>query len=130
MSTINKGSADEKIGMVFGVYDLDKTGKIKRDEMLKVFQAISTGAPPDPNNPIMTPEEKLKVVFAEMDENEDGVISMNEFVKAVKNRPNIIDPLPFFIEGRQQEANKKCEQYIQQSQLGVNKVGSRESQIA
>ena len=98
ISTIQKGTADEKIRMIFGVYDLDKNQTINREEMLKVFQAIATGAPPDPNHPIMSPEEKLKVVFAEMDENNDGVVSMDEFMKAVKNHPSIIDPLPFFID--------------------------------
>ena len=98
ISTIQKGTADEKIRMIFGVYDLDKNQTINREEMLKVFQAIATGAPPDPNHPIMSPEEKLKVVFAEMDENNDGVVSMDEFMKAVKNHPSIIDPLPFLID--------------------------------
>jgi len=98
MSTIYKGSVDEKIQMVFGVYDLDKSGNITRDEMLKVFQALVDGAPPGAKKPVLSPEEKVKYVFREMDTNQDQVISMEEFVRAVKKDPSIIEPLPFIVD--------------------------------
>ena len=97
MSTIYKGSVDEKVALAFGVYDLhsSRSGEeITRDEMLKVFQAAisSSSAPSVPTSTpnkaaagVFSPEERVKTVFREMDRKheEDAIwdpeIGMSEF---------------------------------------------------
>ena len=63
--------------------------------MLSIFEAIHSVAPVDPDNPLPDPVAKRDKVFKIMDTNEDGVVSVEEFVTAVKKYPEIIKPLPF-----------------------------------
>ena len=82
MNVINAGTAEEKLKWAFKMYDVGGNGKIYQDEMNKIVQAMSdmhgVGAKkPDD----VSAEEHVNDIFAKMDKNCDGHISIDEFLK-------------------------------------------------
>lgn len=76
------GTPHEKLQWAFRMYDVDGNGSIDLQEMTKIVQAIydmlgnnSSSRPPD------TAEERAKSIFARMDENGDGKLTEEEFLK-------------------------------------------------
>merc|ERR1711941_5640 len=103
MKTLNvakHGSEDDRMRFVFGVFDLDKDGYIRKDEMQKFLLAMmmATGQTEDKKakgskakNSKAPPEEEEKaakvateLIFAEMDDNDDAKISFEEFKEMSK----------------------------------------------
>lgn len=78
LSSLSKGSEEEKILWSFRFYDINKDGIISRDEMIKVTDSIYdlVGAEIHPK----VKSHNVEKVFASMDINKDGVISLDEFV--------------------------------------------------
>ncbi|CAF0956195.1 unnamed protein product [Adineta steineri] len=87
-----KGNPEKKLKWAFKMYDIDSNGSVDRQEMLRIIESIydllgagvvknaSNGAVAgrDPND---TPESRTAQIFAIMDEDNNGVITEEEFIR-------------------------------------------------
>lgn len=91
LSTLSKGSAQEKIYWSFKFYDVNKDGIISRDEMIKVTDSIYdlVGA----EIPAKVKNQNIERVFANMDTDKDGVISLEEFSIYCNNNHRVLNSL-------------------------------------
>ena len=76
------GSPEEVLKKLFRVFDLNSDGNISLNEIKKVvkdlYGLLKHGNPTEASQEFIA-----KSAFAEMDENKDGVVNKEEFVKAV-----------------------------------------------
>eukprot|EP00091_Calanus_sinicus_P008298 TRINITY_DN2030_c0_g1_i5.p1 TRINITY_DN2030_c0_g1~~TRINITY_DN2030_c0_g1_i5.p1 ORF type:complete len:138 (-),score=20.02 TRINITY_DN2030_c0_g1_i5:503-916(-) len=63
------------------MYDVDGNGVIDQDEMTKIVQAIYDMLGAGAVKPTDTAEERAKNIFNRMDENNDGSLTEEEFLK-------------------------------------------------
>ncbi|KPP70346.1 hypothetical protein Z043_110830 [Scleropages formosus] len=80
------------------LYDLDNDGYITRDEMLNIVDAIyqmvgNTVELPEEEN---TPEKRVDRIFAMMDKNADGKLTLQEFQEGSKADPSIVQALSLY----------------------------------
>merc|ERR1712123_469376 len=75
------GTPEEKLKWAFRMYDVDGNGVIDQDEMTKIVQAIYDMLGAGAVKPTDTAEERAKNIFNRMDENNDGSLTEEEFLK-------------------------------------------------
>jgi len=77
------GKPEQKLEWAFAMYDINGDGTIEQNEMKEIIGAIyhMVGMNPGDGNNDDTPESRTKEIFAKMDENSDGVLSKEEFIK-------------------------------------------------
>lgn len=85
----SRGTLETKAKLAFRIYDLDKDGYITEHEMTEILKAMykmtresHTGG--------LSAEEKTKEIFMKMDKNQDGNLSMQEFIKGVQTDVSIL----------------------------------------
>ncbi|XP_042300449.1 neuronal calcium sensor 1-like, partial [Sceloporus undulatus] len=86
------------ISGAFKLYDLDNDGYITRNEMLDIVDAIyqmvgNTVELPEEEN---TPEKRVDRIFAMMDKNADGKLTLQEFQEGSKADPSIVQALSLY----------------------------------
>ncbi|CAB0039701.1 unnamed protein product [Trichogramma brassicae] len=69
------GNAEEFCDHVFRTFDMDKNGYIDFKAIYDMLGACSSNRPAD------SAEERAKNIFAKMDENNDGQLTQDEFLK-------------------------------------------------
>lgn len=77
------GKPEQKLDWAFHMYDVNGDGTIEPKEMTEIITAIYSmvGAGMTSSNTDDTPESRTKEIFVKMDENKDGVLTKDEFVK-------------------------------------------------
>lgn len=84
LSVIARGSLDDKLRWTFDLYDTDGDGVISRSEMTTVVASIYAlmGRHTTPAISNSTVHQHVDRIFQIMDKNQDGVISVDEFMEA------------------------------------------------
>ena len=81
MHITSAGSAEEKFTWAFRMYDVDGNGVIDPDEMWKVVEAIYGMLCDDASKPTRSAKERAMTIFYRMDENKDGHLTEEEFLR-------------------------------------------------
>ena len=91
LSVTTRGSMEEKLRWAFEVYDVDRNGVISREEVLSIVKSINmmTGNMTNKN----TNEDRILAIFAKFDENEDQMLSLEEFIEGARKDPIFVNML-------------------------------------
>lgn len=87
LSILTKGSILDKLQWSFQFYDVNRDGKIDREEMKKVSESIFDLM--GPGGMSVRHLELIDRLFDKMDTNRDGVVTLEEFVQYCNSRDNI-----------------------------------------
>lgn len=73
-------SSEERLKWAFRMYDINGDGKIDRNEMVKIVQALYEMLGPGAASDDDTPEQRTQAVFSKMDTDGDGKLTLKEFL--------------------------------------------------
>ncbi|XP_023685549.1 Kv channel-interacting protein 4-like isoform X2 [Paramormyrops kingsleyae] len=98
LSTLLRGSVQEKLNWAFNLYDINKDGYITKDEMLDIMRAIYSmmGRCTYPVLKDDAPRQHVEIFFQKMDKNKDGVVTIDEFIDCCQNDENIMRSMQLF----------------------------------
>eukprot|EP01096_Ripella_sp_DP13-Kostka_P003503 TRINITY_DN15223_c0_g1_i1.p1 TRINITY_DN15223_c0_g1~~TRINITY_DN15223_c0_g1_i1.p1 ORF type:complete len:212 (-),score=102.68 TRINITY_DN15223_c0_g1_i1:54-644(-) len=103
-STLNRGSADERLELAFKMYDVDNTGFITKEGLTKIVESLFRLVAPLEEGPLMTfsgkryqnPQELVEDFFEQMDADGDGKISFQDYKDGSVRNQEIITGLKLF----------------------------------
>ncbi|CAI5772889.1 cyclase-activating 3 [Podarcis lilfordi] len=87
INLVIRGKIDQKLKWYFKLYDADGNGTIDKRELLSIFTAIQAIN----GNQELTPEEFTNMVFQKIDVNNDGELSLEEFISGVESDENLLE---------------------------------------
>ncbi|XP_028258222.1 Kv channel-interacting protein 2-like [Parambassis ranga] len=98
LSIILRGSITDKLNWAFNLYDLNKDGCITREEMTDIMHSIyeMMGKYTYPSVKDNAPKEHVDSFFQKMDKNNDGVVTIEEFLETCQKDENIIQSMHMF----------------------------------
>ncbi|KAF2076109.1 hypothetical protein CYY_002571 [Polysphondylium violaceum] len=95
LSAITRGTPEEKIEFAFSLYDIDGNGYISKLEMESILESMYriVGTLVTCSGKRFDPQELIDEFFDKMDENGDGLISLEEYKRGTLKNPDIIQGL-------------------------------------
>ncbi|XP_077461258.1 A-type potassium channel modulatory protein KCNIP2-like [Stigmatopora argus] len=98
LSIILRGSITDKLNWAFNLYDLNKDGCITREEMTDIMHSIydMMGKYTYPCMRDSDPKDHVEIFFQKMDKNNDGVVTVEEFLETCQKDENIMRSLQMF----------------------------------
>ncbi|KAF9178842.1 hypothetical protein BGZ51_007433, partial [Haplosporangium sp. Z 767] len=109
LSVFMKGTPDEKLELSFKLYDIDHAGYITRpglERAMTQLHSVVAGSSQDETHQI---QELVKRIFDDLDVNNDGKLSLEEYKLNSMKEPLIIDFLSQFLaEQTDSGANSMC----------------------
>lgn len=95
LGVLMKGTLDEKLDFSFNMTDIDGSGEISFEEllltvdsMMRIYAGIMGGG-----HGTTIDKEKIRRVFAHLDRNHDGKISLEEYKNGMKRHPEFLNTL-------------------------------------
>ncbi len=87
LSILSRGTMDEKLRWIFNLYDLNRDGKVTKEELLLVITSIYElmGKCTTPQIDDNSPKQHVEVVFKKLNSKHDGVITMEDFLQTCYN---------------------------------------------
>ncbi|XP_068995814.1 A-type potassium channel modulatory protein KCNIP2-like [Embiotoca jacksoni] len=98
LSIILRGSITDKLNWAFNLYDLNKDGCITREEMTDIMNSIydMMGKYTFPCMKDSVAKEHVDSFFQKMDKNNDGVVTIEEFLETCQKDENIMQSMHMF----------------------------------
>ncbi|XP_031720671.1 Kv channel-interacting protein 2-like isoform X2 [Anarrhichthys ocellatus] len=98
LSIILRGSINDKLNWAFNLYDLNKDGCITREEMTDIMHSIydMMGKCTYPCMMDNAPNEHVDNFFQKMDKNNDGVVTIEEFLETCQKDESIMQSMHMF----------------------------------
>ncbi|XP_041089389.1 calsenilin-like isoform X3 [Polyodon spathula] len=93
-----QGDATTYAHFLFNAFDIDRTGSIRFEEMLAIMKSIydMMGNYTYPSVREDTPFEHVEKFFQKMDRNQDGVVTIDEFMETCQKDENIMSSMQLF----------------------------------
>uniref|UniRef100_A0A4Y0BJ24 EF-hand domain-containing protein n=1 Tax=Anopheles funestus TaxID=62324 RepID=A0A4Y0BJ24_ANOFN len=100
LSILSRGTLEEKLCWTFSLYDINHDGKITREEMTDIVTAIYElmGARDDGGTDEVNIKSKVDTIFQKMDTNQDGVITIEEFLDCCRKDQLISSSMDYVLE--------------------------------
>ncbi|KAI2803987.1 Kv channel-interacting protein 4 [Blomia tropicalis] len=98
MSVLSRGNLDDKLKWTFSLYDVNGDGVITKDDLSRIIISVYDlmGKCVDPVIDESTYKEHIDKVFMKLDLNNDGIITLEEFIEACTKDQSIINSLGVF----------------------------------
>ncbi|CAG9766905.1 unnamed protein product [Ceutorhynchus assimilis] len=98
LSILSRGSLEEKLRWAFSLYDINGDGYITREEMTDIVSSVYDlmGKLAEPCIDDDTVKEKVDRIFQKMDKNQDGVVTLDEFLECCKTDKDISASMAVF----------------------------------
>eukprot|EP01101_Sappina_pedata_P011522 TRINITY_DN7761_c0_g1_i1.p1 TRINITY_DN7761_c0_g1~~TRINITY_DN7761_c0_g1_i1.p1 ORF type:complete len:186 (-),score=61.99 TRINITY_DN7761_c0_g1_i1:19-576(-) len=99
LSTMTRGTPDEKLEFAFMMYDTDKSGFITRDQMARIIESFYRLVGPMvtfSGKRYESPQQLVDDFFEQIDSNGDGKISLEEYKEGAVKNPDLIHGLKLF----------------------------------
>ncbi|KAJ8404929.1 hypothetical protein AAFF_G00333160 [Aldrovandia affinis] len=98
LSIILRGSIIDRLNWAFNLYDLNKDGCITKEEMMDIMRSIydMMGKCTYPCMQDDAPREHVENFFQKMDRNNDGVVTIEEFIESCQKDENIMQSMQLF----------------------------------
>jgi len=99
LSIMTRGDAQEKLDFAFKMYDVNHDGHISRDEMIQImesFYKLVGGLVTFSGEKYDTPDVFVSKFFDEMDADQDGIISSQEYKAGAMKNSDIIKGLKLY----------------------------------
>ncbi|XP_072342116.1 calsenilin-like isoform X3 [Scyliorhinus torazame] len=98
LSVLLRGTVHEKLNWAFNLYDINKDGYITKEEMLAIIQSIydMMGRYTYPILHQDAPIEHMEKFFQKMDRNQDGVVTIDEFIQTCQKDETIMQSMQLF----------------------------------
>ncbi|XP_012497345.1 PREDICTED: calsenilin isoform X2 [Propithecus coquereli] len=98
LSILLRGTVHEKLKWAFNLYDINKDGYITKEEMLAIMKSIYNmmGRHTYPILREDAPMEHVERFFQKMDRNQDGVVTIDEFLETCQKDENIMSSMQLF----------------------------------
>ncbi|XKL64540.1 hypothetical protein PGB90_004626 [Kerria lacca] len=98
LSTLCRGSLEDKLRWTFSLYDINKDGTISREEMTMIVTAVYELMGKFAEQMIQdnTVSSKVDSLFQKMDINKDGLVSLEEFLECCKYDDDIKQSMAVF----------------------------------
>ncbi|XP_043078244.1 Kv channel-interacting protein 2 isoform X3 [Puntigrus tetrazona] len=95
LSIILRGTVTERLSWAFSLYDLNKDGCITKEEMNDIMKSIydMMGKYTHPCMKDSAPREHVESFFQKMDRNNDGVVTMEEFLETCQKDEAIMESM-------------------------------------
>ncbi|XP_052395102.1 Kv channel-interacting protein 2 isoform X4 [Carassius gibelio] len=95
LSIILRGTVTDRLCWAFSLYDLNKDGCITKEEMNDIMQSIYDlmGKYTYPCMEDSAPREHVESFFQKMDRNNDGVVTMEEFLESCQKDEAIMESM-------------------------------------
>lgn len=98
LSILSRGSLEEKLRWAFTLYDINGDGCITKEEMTDIVTAVYElmGKLAEPSIEEDTVKEKVDKIFQKMDKNQDGVVTLDEFLECCQMDGDISTSMAVF----------------------------------
>ncbi|MEE6479171.1 hypothetical protein FKM82_012167 [Ascaphus truei] len=98
LSILLRGTVHEKLKWAFNLYDINKDGYITKEEMLAIMKSIydMMGRYTYPMLRDDAPIDHVERFFEKMDRNNDGVVTIDEFLETCQKDENIMKSMQLF----------------------------------
>ncbi|XP_060626639.1 guanylyl cyclase-activating protein 3 isoform X3 [Anolis sagrei] len=87
INLVIRGKIDQKLKWYFKLYDADGNGTIDKKELVSIFTAIQAIN----GNQELSPEDFANVVFQKIDVNNDGELTLDEFINGVESDQHLLE---------------------------------------